>query len=129
MPDTLIKGRQSTGPCDLLLNHDYASNYTTSVVLGYLFINNAMLINNYPFWSYQNPCDFVIPNLLNIQLKGRPLESDEDARALVEGAFSAICQLMSAEATDIHLLIMIMCMIGQDEYFWKLNIVISFSVQ
>ena len=88
-----------------------------------------MIINNSPFLPYQDHCDFVVPNLLNIQLKGRLLESDKDAWALVEGAFSAICQLMLAEATDIHLLLMIMCMIGQDEYFWKLNMVISFTVQ
>ena len=76
-----------------------------------------MLINNSPFLHYQDHCDFVLLNLLNIKLMGRLLERYEDARALVEGAISVICQLMSAEAMDIQFLVMIMCMVGQEICF------------
>ena len=117
LSEALINWRQSTCFCGLLLNLNNTGAYTSSASLVYLCIDNALIIKNSPCLPYLDHSDFLLFHMLKMQLKGRLLESVKDARALVEGAFSVICQLMVVRATGVSFRVVFICMVCQDEWF------------
>ena len=105
----------------LLLHHDNASAHTAAATFDYLQENGVQHVTHPPYYPDLAPCDFFLFPAIKKELKGKPFETVEDARAFVEDQISGMGQSEWAGAVDSWFRRMGKCIHADGEYFEHLS--------
>ena len=107
--------------CAHWVPHRLTEEHTAAATLDYLQENGVQLVTHPPYSSDLAPCDFFLFPTIKKELKGKPFETVEDARAFVENQISCTGNSEWAGAVDSWFRRMDKCIHANGEYFEHLS--------
>ena len=115
------KRRPRTGVRGLLLYYDNASPHAATVTLDFLSVSDLQLLTHPPYSPDLAPCDLFLFLSVKWQLKGKPFQNAEDARAFIEGVILDIPQSTWSGVIDSWFERMVKCVQAEGGFFEKLE--------